>query len=151
TNTPEAEFGVSFSPDGKRVAFLRAGKLVTMNPDGTDQKVIVKQTQVIDYEWSPDGKWLVYARLDGSFASELYVIPATGATAENPARNVTRYATSNDGVTWSKTGNKLAFLSERRRVQSLFVVSLQKEAAPGAPSSADFDWEDVHLRVKQPA
>ena len=31
--------------------------------------------QVIDYDWSPDGKWLVYARMDGSFASELYIVP----------------------------------------------------------------------------
>jgi len=25
TDTPEAEFGVSYAPDGKRVAFLRSG------------------------------------------------------------------------------------------------------------------------------
>ena len=62
TNTPEAEFGVSFSPDGKRVAFLRAGKLWTMKPDGTDQKALVDDVQVFDYDWSPDCKWLVYAR-----------------------------------------------------------------------------------------
>ncbi len=44
---------------------------------------VVDDAQVIDYEWSPDAKWIVYARMDGSFASELYIIPATGATAEN--------------------------------------------------------------------
>jgi len=33
TKTPEAEVGVSFAPNGKRVAFLRAGALVTMDPD----------------------------------------------------------------------------------------------------------------------
>ena len=85
-----------------------------MNPDGTDQKAIVSDVHVFDYEWSPDSKWIVYARRDGSFASELFIVPATGATADNPARNVTRYATYNGDVTWSHDGKKIAFLSERR-------------------------------------
>jgi tricorn protease len=152
TNTPEAELGISFSPDGTRVAFLRAGKLVTMNPDGGGEKILVGQGQVFDYEWSPDGKWIVYARTDGSFASELYIIPATGATAKDPARNVTRFAMYNGGVTWSKTGNKLAFISQRtQNSPSAYVMSLQKPAAAGAPSSKDIDWEGIHLRVKQPS
>jgi tricorn protease len=41
TDTPEEESGASFSPKGDRVAFLRAGKLWTMKPDGTEQKVLV--------------------------------------------------------------------------------------------------------------
>jgi tricorn protease len=157
TKTQEAEFGVSFAPDGKRVAFLRAGKLWTMNPDGTDQKAVVNDVHVFDYEWSPDSKWLAYARRDGSFASELFIIPATGATAENPARNVTRYATYNGDVTWSADGKKLAFRSERRGTGNLFVLPLQKQAAPGVadkpppatgPATVEFDWEDIHLRVQ---
>src|SRR5262249_50266373 len=84
----------------------------TMNPDGTDVKTLVKEPRVIDYEWSPDSQWIAYARLDGSFASEIYIIPATGATAKDPVRNVTRYATFNAGISWAKNG-KLAFLSDR--------------------------------------
>jgi tricorn protease len=157
TNFREAVFGINFSPDGKRVTFIRAGQLWGMNPDGSDPKVIVKDLQVIDYEWAPDSKWLVYARQDGSFASELYIIPATGATAENPARNVTRYATSNIGVTWSADGKKLCFLSNRRNSGSLFVLPLQKPAAlgmdkpatPGStPPPVEIDWDDIHLRVE---
>jgi tricorn protease len=151
TNSPEAEMGLNYSPDGKRISFLRSGKLWTMSPDGTDARVIVNDTMVIDYEWSPDSKWLCYARQDGSFASELYIIPATGATALEPARNITHYATYNAGVTWSKTGGKLAFLSERRGTQSMYVLSLQKPPAADARPGDGFDWEDIHLRVRQPA
>ncbi len=147
TNTPEAEVGVSFSPDGKRVAFLRAGKLWTMKPDGTDSKAVVSDVHVIDYEWSPDSKWLCYARRDGSFASELYIIPAGGATADQPARNVTHYATYNAGITWSRDGKSLAFLSERQQLLGMYVLPLQKPAAPGAPSSDDIDWDDIQLRA----
>ena len=56
TNTPEAEIGATFSPKGDRIAFVRDGKLWTMKPDGTDQKVLVDEQKVFDYDWSPDGK-----------------------------------------------------------------------------------------------
>ncbi len=166
TDTREAESGVSFSPDGKRVAFLRGGKLFTMGPDGKDVKPLVGEAAVFDYEWSPDSKWIVYARRDGSFASELYIVPATGATPANPVRNVTRYATTNMGVTWSADGKRIAFLSDRRGGANLHVLDLEKPvaenstAAPARPAMAigtwtwggkpalPIDWEDIHLRVK---
>jgi tricorn protease len=158
TRTPDAEFGVSFAPNGRRVAFLRAGKLWTMNPDGSDQKAIVSDVHVFDYEWSPDSKWFAYARRDGSFASELYIVPATGATADNPARNITRYATYNGDVTWSRDGKKIAFLSERRGSANLYALSLQKPAASGYKESSflrgasvSIDWEDIHLRAESVA
>jgi tricorn protease len=151
TNTPEAEVGVSFSPDGSRVAFLRAGRLMTIKPDGSDEKVLVADGQVFDYEWSPDGKWIAYARMDGSFASELFIIPAAGASAKDPARNITRFATYNGGVTWSKSGHTLAFISQRKTTSlSAYVLALQKPAAVGAGSSSDIDWDNIHLRVRQP-
>lgn len=152
TNTPEPEMGVSFSPDGSRVAFVRATKLMTMKPDGTDEKVLVGDRQVIDYEWSPDGKHICYAGQDGSFASELYIIPSSGATATDPARNITRFATYNGGVTWSKTGNKLGFISMRKgNVFSAYVLSLQRPPAAGTFPGREIDWDNIHLRVKHPA
>src|SRR5262245_24207396 len=165
TDTREAETGVSFSPDGKRVAFLRGGKLWTMNPDGKDQKAILTEVQVFDYDWSPDSRWLVFARRDGSFASELYIVPATGPTVSNPIRNVTRYATYNGGVSWSADGKRLAFLSERRGAANLHVLDLEKPVAtstiaPATPRPSGLglswgsrppltiDWDDIHLRAK---
>ncbi|MBI2806372.1 MAG: PD40 domain-containing protein [Planctomycetes bacterium] len=152
TDTPQKEIGVSFSPDGKRVAFVRAGKLVTMDPDGKNEKVLVGQGQVFDYEWSPDSRWVCYARADASFASELYIIPSSGATAQDPARNITRFATYNGGVTWSRLGNKLAFISLRKGIGfTAHVLSLQKPAARGVFAGNAIDWDNIHLRVKQPA
>jgi tricorn protease len=156
TNTTEEEDHVRFAPKGERVAFLRAGKLWTMNPDGSDQKAIVSDVRVFDFEWSPDNRWFVYARRDGSFASELYIVPSSGPTTDNLARNVTRYATHNGDVTWSQDGKKIAFLSERRGPANLYVLPLQKPAAPGLGErsglfgsvSVSIDWEDIHLRAE---
>ena len=147
TRTPELEQGLSFTPDGRRLAFLRSGQLWTMNFDGTDARVLVADKQVVDYEYTSDGRWLAYARMDGSFATEIYVMPAGGG----PARNVSRYATHNSGLTWSRDGSKLAFISERRSSPSLYVMSMHKPPVTPGAGSGDIDWEDIHLRVTQPA
>jgi tricorn protease len=149
TNTPEPEVGASFTPDGNRIAFIREGKLWTMKPDGKDVKVLVDQQQVFDYDWSPDGKWIVYSRADGSFASELYLMPTDGS---KPAVNITRYATFNADVSWG--ANKLAFLSQRRSGMAFHILSLQKPSTGGGPGTAppspgDIDWDDIHLRAER--
>ncbi len=145
TKDPEPHAGVGFAPDGKRVAFLRGGKLWTMNPDGSDAKALVDQTRVIEYEWSPDSKWLAYSRMDAAFASELYLVPAGGGTPTN----ITRYATRNFGMSWSGDGKRLAFISQRRQDLDVFVMSMHKPAREGdaAVRGGGIDLEDIHLRV----
>jgi tricorn protease len=153
TQTPEAESDATFAPDGKRIAYLKSGQLWTMNADGTDAKAIVKEVQVFDYDWSPDGKYLAFARTDGSYASEIYIVPSTGGAATN----VTRYATYNGDITWSKSGKKLGFVGQRRGGSLYHVLPLQRPAvATGSLVSAllpgpDIDWEDIHLRATRPA
>jgi tricorn protease len=147
TQTAEAERAVSFSPRGDRIAFLRQGKLWTMKPDGSDVRLIAAEgATVLDYDWSPNGRWLVYSCMDGSFASELFIAPVDGS--DRP-QNITRYATSNGDVTWSRTGQKIAFISQRRGQFSPYVLSLLKPGAPGG--NDEIDWEDIHLRVVRAA
>jgi tricorn protease len=74
-------------------------------------------------------------------------MPSTGGEA----KNVTHYATSNAGITWSFNGKKLAFIGERRRFTGMFVLPLQRPAEPGAPATTAIDWEDIQERVEQPA
>lgn len=147
TTSKEGELFPLFSPKGDRIAFLRAGQLWTMKPDGTDQKVLVAEKKVVDYEWSPDGKWVAFSRLDGSFASEVYVVPSDGSA--KPV-NVSRYATYNGEITWG--AGKLAFISQRRGTFSVHVLPLQKPVTNGTkvdPNEIEFD--DIHLRVEKPA
>src|SRR5262249_54212340 len=87
------------------------------------------------------------SRMDGSFASEIYIMPMAGGEA----KNVTRYATYNSNITWSANGKKLAFISLRRKTSGMHVLNLQKPAVPGTPSSNEIDWDDIHLRVDQAA
>ncbi len=145
TKTTEEESAPSFSPKGDRIAFLRGGQLWTMKPDATDAKILVGDKKVLDYDWSPDGKYLTYARLDGSFASEVYIVQADGAA--KPV-NISRYATFNSDVTWG--ANKIAFVSQRRgNIFAMHVASLQKPAVDGAKTTDDIEWDDIHLRVER--
>ncbi len=82
TDTPEAELGVMFAPNGKPISFLRAGKLLTMKPDGTDTRSCSSTTAWSSITNGPrTASGSVYARKDGSFASELFIVPATGPTS----------------------------------------------------------------------
>ncbi|MGL6075382.1 MAG: S41 family peptidase [Fimbriiglobus sp.] len=154
TKTQADESAAMFSPRGDKIAFLRDGQLFTINPDGTGEKCVLETPNVVDYDWSPDGKKLVFARVDGSFASELYI-----TTVDKPAPvNITRYATFHNEVSWSQTGGKLAFLSGRRGGVTPHVMSLQfptseKNAglAALAISPSEVDFPGVHLRVSRPA
>ena len=146
------------NPDSKEdLAKLLAGlrtlaKIETVRGTHFGVPASTEKRDVVDNSFSASEIWIAYARMDGSWASELFIIPAAGDEAADPARNVTRFATYNAGVTWSKTGNKLAFISERRGPgrRRVYVMSLQKPAVPRGVDASDIDWDDIHLRVDQP-
>jgi tricorn protease len=147
TTTGAEESGLLFNPKGDLISYLRNGQLWTMKPDGSDQKVLVADKRILDYEWSPDGKWIAYSKMDGSFASELFLMPVDKS---KPALNVSRYATYNSDITWG--GGKIAFISQRRGSYSIHLLPLQKPAADGTKTDPnEVDLDDIHLRIEKPS
>jgi hypothetical protein len=56
------------SPDGRKVAFLRAG-LYTINLDGSgEQRIFAERSGLSSPKWSPDGQWIVFSRADGEYS-----------------------------------------------------------------------------------
>lgn len=72
TNTAQAEYGATWSPDGRRIAYTgmdgdqamgsyqQTHNVFIMSADGTNSVLVAKDAY--NPVWSPDGKWLLYSR-----------------------------------------------------------------------------------------
>ncbi len=104
-----------WSPDGKTIAFERAGDLWLMHADGTHQTQLTSGPGIdTTPAWSPDGKKIVFVRSDdGSLAGQsMFVKPVAGGLP-------TRLTSADDGCayapTWASTGRYVVFSDECQR------------------------------------
>lgn len=116
----------TFSPDGRRVAFVKDDNLQVIDLATREVQVLTTEGLARKYapDWSPDGRRLVYAG-DSTF----YVVPAAGGAsvaAEPPAM-----LQSVDTPVFSPDGRQVAFTAyesfpdpEQASVSRLFVSSL---------------------------
>ena len=66
------------SPDGSKLAFTALDKLYVMDyPGGTPQRLTESTIVEAHPDWSPDGKWIVYATWDND-AGAIYKVQADG-------------------------------------------------------------------------
>lgn len=111
TDTEENEWRPQFSPDGQRIAFTRGnGMLVLMDPDGSHERTLFEGWSYVDFDWSPDSRWLVYSHEDNRFNSDIWIISADGK--EGPY-NISRHPDDDVGPHWSDDGKMIAFTSNR--------------------------------------
>jgi DNA-binding winged helix-turn-helix (wHTH) protein len=74
----DVDSGVSFSPDGEKIAFVRddpaaaTSKIVITNADGGTERVLSTMVgrYYIDVAWSPAGKWIAAINTDSSTGSQ---------------------------------------------------------------------------------
>jgi eukaryotic-like serine/threonine-protein kinase len=119
----DIDTGVSFSPDGKRFAFLRGdpvhGKiaLFTANADGTGVKVlrdapgITTPQSMLRPAWSPDGKTIAYGLMEPSNQDVLYAVnPNDGSARQIYASTAFNLGTPN----WVPDGSGLLLVLRER-------------------------------------
>ena len=55
---------VHYSPDGTEIAFWADGNLWLMDSSGSNQRQLTTRYADVDFNWSPDGKEIIYTRYD---------------------------------------------------------------------------------------
>ena len=80
-----------------------------------------------DYAWSPDGRWLAYAKIGPDQVSNLYLY----SLETRAAHNVSNGLFNDFGAVFSRDGEHLLFVSNRRF----------------DPTFCDFEWEMVYKQV----
>ncbi|GEM_PF-3423827 len=92
--------------DEGKIAFVSAGNIHIINPDGTNEVRLTEGTSPV---WSPDGKKIAYIGSIGryTFESELYVINVDGTGKIKLAEG--------ESFSWSPDGRKILFIEGKVR------------------------------------
>ena len=122
TNNAAFDSGPTFSPDGKRIAFVshRTGnyEIYVMNGDGTDQQRLTHSpAQDREPAFSPDGKRIAFAS-DRTGNYEIYVMNVNGTDQHR----LTHRRGVDDDPTFFPNGNKIAFVRVGTRFHDIFTM-----------------------------
>ncbi len=122
TNNPNADRSPSWSPDGRRIAFMsdKNGNydIYVMDADGSNQQSLTNHPfSDRNPSWSPDGAHIVFsARREGhveneaAITAEIYVMDADGGSQ----RRLTDNRNNDWDPSWSPDGKRIAFASDRK-------------------------------------
>jgi dipeptidyl aminopeptidase/acylaminoacyl peptidase len=141
-------------PDGSAFVFLSnrdapatattQNQLYLMRTDGGEARRVSNAAQgVLNFAFSPDGRWLVY-RSGRANQQQLYRMPVAtlGASvppgeAEPAAEQLTRHATGVDRWEWAPDSRRIYFLAQdtlfdddRRRREQRFTVNIVNDVTP---------------------
>ena len=134
TNNPGGDTDPSWSPDGKRIAFVsdRSDRewnrqIYVMDADGGNQRRRTKNRHDDRYpSWSPDGKRIAFsARRDGhvqdkwGLTYEIYVIDADGGNE----KRLTENGVYEGQPSWSPDGKRIVFESNRDGNAEIYVMA----------------------------
>jgi len=135
TTDGEEKSDLSFSPEGSKLAYIRGrGDLYIADADGKNGKRIIESWDKPEYDWSPDGKWLVYALNDNDFNSDVWIKPVDGS---RPPFNLSRHPYNESNPVWSPDGKLIAFVGDRGRKTESDILYVWLRAQDDEKSSRD--------------
>ncbi len=127
--TTHASFkdGLAWAPDSKTVAVVAANRLFTIDAAAGAAPVEVAYNQAGGYQlqqFSPDGRFLIYARRDEQMDAEIYAFDL----ASKKETNLTDSPFAETRGALTPDGRRLVFVSDRQNgVAQLFVVPLERQ------------------------
>jgi tricorn protease len=149
--------GYSWSPDSTQIAYTSSdGKLRTVVVASRETKEITasRYGNVSQPAWSPDGKWLAYAKPDASRVTDIYLAPSTGGEE----RKVTFESFSEGSPRFSSDGRKLFFtrndstsFSQAAGLPSIQLFSVALERLERDPDDPEERAEAEAAQAEQPS
>ena len=112
TNTEARDDSPRFSPDGRYLAYNRAGqelRVIDME-SGEDRLLALGTSGSGSYTWSPDSEWIAYAGRTDEFSNAMVVPVAGGDPSQVSFLANTRFGS----LDWSSTGDYLVFRTGQR-------------------------------------
>ena len=130
----------AWSPDGRRIAMHRNCSLVTIAPDGSDEQVIVRGTEICPntIAWSPDSQQLAFVSWHDPFPENLkfivYVVNSDGT-------NLRKLGKFEGGMvpTWSPDGKQIG-VEDMGSGEGAYLLNLNGSGEPVKVSSIPDSW-----------
>ena len=126
TEDANVESNVQLSPDGKHIAYIKdRGDLWIQHLENGNARKLVESFSAVSYDFSPDGKWITYARTDDDFNSDIWIV---GTDADSEPVNISRHPDDEYSPKWSSDGRIIAFSGRRNDDEvDIHYIYLQEE------------------------